>query len=128
MNDHSCITVVPAADKDNVSKVLAAFWGDDPLGTNEFSVQLSSDGTSPATHWAFHIWQDNANAAILTALPTNSGTLPAGINLTPYGVTGADAKASCANISRVSVKTGAIVPATHLQDVMTDLALMQVAS
>lgn len=127
MSDVSCIAIVPDAYKDNVSKVVAAFCGDPVPGLNEFSVGLSTDGSNPATHWAFHVWQDSANAAILAALPTNSGTLPPGIDLTPYGLAEADAKTACANISTVSVKTGPISPATHLQDALTDLGLKQVS-
>jgi len=126
MNDHSCIIAVPDAYKNNVSKVLAAFWGDDPPGTDEFSVQLSETGNAPATHWALHTYQNNAAALALAALPTGSGTLPSGINLTPYSVSTGDAQTACANISRVSVKTGAVVPTSHLADVLTDLGLIQI--
>lgn len=126
MNDHSCIIAVPDAYKNNVSKTLAAFWGDDPPGTDEFSVPLSASGLAPATHWLLHLFQNNAGALALAALPTGSGTLPSGINLAPYSVSTVDARAACANISRVSVKTGTVSPSSHVGDVLADLGLVQI--
>ncbi len=126
MNDHSCVIAVPTSDKENVSKVLSAFWGDDPPGTDAFGVQLSADGNAPATHWLLHLYQNNAAALALAALPTGGGTLPSGVNLTPYSVSTLDAKAACANISRVSVKTGSVSPSSHVSDVLADLGLIQI--
>lgn len=125
-NDHSTIIVVPDANKNAVSKVLAAFWGDDAPGTDEFSVELSASGVAPATHWLLHTYQTNPQAAVVTALPTSGGTLPAGINLVPYSVSTQDAKDACAMIPRVSVKTGAVTPGSHVQDVLTELGLVEI--
>ncbi len=126
-NDHSIIIVVPDAQKEVVSKVLSAKWGDDPPGIGAFAVQLSADGNGPPTHWLLHYYDNNGNAATLMAMPVGMGNVPPGLNLVPYGITEEAAKAACNQISRVSVKTGAVAPGNHVQDILTDLGLVEIA-
>jgi len=124
-NDHSVVIVVPGASKADANAMLAAYFGDDP-GSENLAQPASASGQAPPTHWFCHIYRNNASAAELAAMPTplGVGTLPSGLDLTGYNITQAAAQTAAAALSRVSVKTGAVNPSSHVNDIMTELGLV----
>ena len=67
-NRHSMVLIAPVADKDALIAVADLAFRR-KLG---LSVQLSSDGSEPATHAGAHGWVGDAFRAALTALMTET--------------------------------------------------------
>lgn len=105
--EYSCAGVIDAAHHADLEIVWCA-RGKSDLPGYSFTVELSADGSAPATHYGWNGQYNADEAAIYSALPTNGGTIPsdvAGIDWAAWGITEARAKAACA-AGKVSVVTG----------------------
>lgn len=68
---HSVVLIVPAALHAKANALAEAMG----YGPNNYSIQLSADGTAPASHWGLHVWaqQDFVDQLV-------SGELPEGVD------------------------------------------------
>ena len=82
--DYSLALMVPDALREK-GNLLACALGHDQLPGNTFSVEVSTSGGYPATHYACHSWVQSSFIELLAQV--GQGELPAEIDWIEFGLT-----------------------------------------